>query len=308
MISRRKFLGRVALAAAFGSMPFRRALALEAGQPSRTALGAARYRALHQLTENPQVFDDPLALRILGAQAEIQLRSDAARGLIDGSSALRAFIAMRSRYAEDRLAAAYARGVRQYVVLGAGLDTFAYRNRFSGLQVFEVDYPATQAWKRERLQQAGIAIPESLVFTPVDFEKQTLADGLRAAGLRAGQPAFLSMLGVTIYLTHGATMGTMRFAASLPAGSEIVFDFSPPPASLGDAERASHLRSAAQVAAIGEPWIGYFEPDGLARELRALGFRRATVLGSDEANERYFGNRRDGFRLYGSGRMMAAEV
>jgi methyltransferase (TIGR00027 family) len=124
------------------------------------------------------------------------------------------FVAARSRYAEDQLAQAVEQRVAQYVVLGAGLDTFAYRNPHAAyLRVFEVDRPATQAWKLERLQAAGIAVPPELQFVPVDFERQTLATGLEQGGFDSGSPAFLSWLGVTPYLTRESCMATLRFIA-----------------------------------------------------------------------------------------------
>src|SRR5262249_7097362 len=143
------------------------------------------------------------------------------------STHLRAFIAARSRYAEDELALAVKRGVRQYVILGAGLDTFAYRNPYpeSALSVFEVDHPATQAWKRARLKEAGIPLPIDLTFAPVDFEEQTLAGGLRDAGYDPSLSAFFSWLGVTPYLTIEGMMATLRFIASAPIGSGGVFDY-----------------------------------------------------------------------------------
>jgi methyltransferase (TIGR00027 family) len=139
---------------------------------------------------------------------------------------MRLFIAARSRFAEENLATAVARGVRQYVVLGAGLDTFAHRNPFTeqGLRVFEVDYPATQAWKQRRLADAGLISPASLTFAPVDFERQTLADGLAAAGFDAAAPAFFSWLGVAVYLTRTAIRETLAFIAGLRSGGEVVFD------------------------------------------------------------------------------------
>ena len=117
--------------------------------------------------------------------------------------------------------------MRQYVVLGAGLDTFAYRNPYpvSRLRVFEVDHPATQVWKRARLQETGIAIPESLTFAAIDFETQTLSDGLQQAGFKADEPVFVSMLGVIVYLTRDAAMSTLKFVGSLPPKTEIVFDY-----------------------------------------------------------------------------------
>jgi methyltransferase (TIGR00027 family) len=221
---------------------------------------------------------------------------------------MRAFLVMRSRYAEDQLAQAVGRGLAQYVVLGAGLDTFAYRNPHRRLRVFEVDHPATQAWKRSRLKDQSIDVPRSLRFAPVDFETQTLADGLKAAGFRADRPAFFSWLGVTIYLSKEAVAGTLGYVASRPSGSQVVFDFATPSDAIGEQERTSREQSAARVAKAGEPWINFYDPAPLAQELRATGFATAQVFGTDEMNARYFRARADGFRLYGSGRMMAARV
>ncbi len=307
MIDRRRFLGWSM--AALGAMPCDAPLAMEAGQPSRTARGAALQRAAHQLLEVPPVFEDPLALRIFGAKGVAWLGRNLDRYRTDGARAMRAFLVMRSRFAEDELARAVARGVRQYVVLGAGLDTFAYRNPYgSRLKVFEVDHPATQKWKRSRLREQDIAIPRSLTFAPVDFEKQKLAARLKAAGFRSNRPAFFSWLGVTIYLTADAVRETSRFAASCAKGSGLVFDFAPPAAELGEQERSAVTARAAQLAKIGEPWLSYFSPGPLADELRALGFSSAESTGAAELNRRYFAGRRDGFRLYGSGRMMSAQV
>src|SRR5271169_1270262 len=158
---------------------------MQEGKFSKTARRVAIRRAAHQLLDHPRVLDDPLALRIIGSDAEEELRSNPKEDHAF-SRAFRAFMAARSRYAEDELAGAVGRGVRQYVVLGAGLDTFAYRNPYQSLRVFEVDHPATQAWKREQLQAADIAIPSSLTFVPIDFERQTLADGLGQCGFDTG--------------------------------------------------------------------------------------------------------------------------
>jgi methyltransferase (TIGR00027 family) len=297
------------LAAGLGAPPLRTALALEAGQPSRTARGAALQRAAHQLLETPRVFDDPLALRVFGAQGVAWLGRNLDRYRTAGARAMRAFLVMRSRYAEDELARAVAGGVRQYVVLGAGLDTFAYRNPHgSRLRVFEVDHPSTQLWKRSQLLEQSIDIPRSVTFAPVDFEGQTLAEGLKAAGFRADRPAYFSWLGVVVYLSKAAVAETLRFIAARPAGSQVVFDFAPPSDSLSEPERASRAASAARVAKGGEPWINYDNPEPLADELRAAGFASAQYLGAEKMNERYFRDRADGFRLHGSGQMMNAQV
>ena len=200
---------------------------MQPGQPSRTALRAAAHRAAHQVIEGGRVFADPLAVAVLGEAPGAVFGADLER---PATRSMRLFIAARSRFAEESLAAAVARGVRQYVVLGAGLDTFAHRNPFAeaGLRVFEVDYPATQAWKRERLAAAGLVTPTSLTFAPVDFERQTLAEGLANAGFDPAAPAFFSWLGVTVYLTRAAVMETLAFIAARPAGSEVVFDYGEP--------------------------------------------------------------------------------
>src|ERR1700709_2850396 len=157
-------------------------------RPSKTAFRVALRRAAHQTLDDPKVFTDPLALAIVGAEGETALRVEARKFQTPAGRTLRAFMAVRSRYAEDGLADAFANGIRQYVVLGAGLDTFAYRNPFSELRVFEVDHPATQAWKRRRLEAGNISSPASMIFAPVDFESQTLADRLARAGVGAARP------------------------------------------------------------------------------------------------------------------------
>lgn len=281
---------------------------MEEGRPSKTALGAAIYRAAHQLLDNPKIFDDPLALRIIGTNAESALRANLWR--FQRSRFLRTFIVLRSRYAEDELARAIQRGVRQYVILGAGLDTYSYRNPSPGsrLRIFEVDHPSTQSWKRVRLREAEIAIPDSLTFTPVDFEQQTLTDGLNRVGFRAEEPAFFSMLGVVVYLTKAAVMETFKFVASRPAGSEIVFDYGLLPSMLSESQRSARQLRASRVSAIGEPWITYFDPVSLAHDLHGIGFKQVEDFGPEKAKDRYFKDRTDGLRVGGSSRLMKARI
>src|SRR5271157_5753507 len=181
-------------------------------EPSRTALGAAAHRAVHQVLERGRIFADPLAVRILGADAETAVR-DAENN--PSRRMLRLFIAVRTRFAEDALTEAVAHGVRQLVVLGAGLDTYAYRGALRDrLRVFEVDHPATQAWKRQRLAAAAIPLPATLRFAPVDFERETLADGLAAPGFDPAQQTFFTWLGVVPYLTGEAVWSPLGFVAS----------------------------------------------------------------------------------------------
>lgn len=281
---------------------------MDAGSPSATAQGAAILRAAHQILDKPLVFDDPIALRIIGAKTESALRSYPER--FNTRRSLRAFVVLRSRYAEDELARAVKRDTRQYVILGAGLDTFAYRNPYpeSSLRVFEVDHPATQSWKRQRLGEAGIATPNSLVFVPIDFERQTLADELKKTGFRADRPSFFSWLGVVVYLTKPAVMETFKFVVSLPVGSEIVFDYGVPPSLLTENQRSAREAGAKRVATFGEPWITYLDPSSFPSELQGMGFRDVEDLSPEEANERYFKGRPDGLRLGGAGRLMKARV
>jgi methyltransferase (TIGR00027 family) len=178
-------------------------------------------------------------------------------------------MAVRSRYAEDSLALAVERGVRQYIVLGAGLDTFAYRNFYAevGLRVLEVDHPATQAWKRGLLTAAGIPIPPQLAFAPIDFERQTLRDGLPSAGFDAAAPAFFSWLGVTPYLTREAFTATLQFVLSMPPGSGVAFDYAVVRSSLNPREQMAMDALSARVAAAGEPFQLFLDPGNSSRNL-----------------------------------------
>jgi len=281
---------------------------MQEGKFSRTAHRVATRRAAHQLLDQPKVLDDPLALRIIGSEAAAELRSNPKENH-SFSRAFRAFMVARSRYAEDELAQAYLRGVRQYVVLGAGLDTFAYRNPHAELRVFEVDHPATQEWKREQLQAAGIAIPASLAFVPVNFERQSLATELEARGLRRDKSAFFSWLGVTPYLTHQACMATLSFIAGMPAGSGVVFDFAVDKSLLNIGQRMALAALSRRVAAAGEPFQLFFHPATLQEELKGLGFHRTEFLQGKEINARYFKDRQDGLQVRGGlGHLMGAWV
>ena len=266
-------------------------------KPSRTAHRVALRRAGHQLWDNPRVFDDPVALKIIGRNAAAELEN----GPTESTSGqyLRAFLVARSRFAEEHLAAAVARGVKQYVVLGAGLDTFAYRNPFDHLHVLEVDYPATQVWKRKLLEAEGITIPATLTFAPVDFEKDTLAAGLAHAGFKTDEPAFFSWLGVTPYLAEETVLGTLRWIASSCQQNGVAFDYAVPRSSLNFFNRIAFDALASRVAAAGEPFVGFFDPEKLAHELRTMGFNQIEDLDGDQINARYFSGRADGLCVRG---------
>jgi methyltransferase (TIGR00027 family) len=261
---------------------------MEPGQPSRTARAAAAHRAAHQLLEQGRVFADPLALRILGEDAAGLAQTED----FPQRRAMRLFIAARTRFAEDALAQAIAQGVTQLVVLGAGLDTYAYRNPpDQRLRIYEVDHPATQAWKRGRLAEAGITLPPGLSYAPVDFERQTLRDGLLAAGFDPAQRSFFTWLGVVPYLSEAAVFATLGFIAGLPGGAQVVFDYANPAASLPAEARAVHEQRAARVAELGEAWISYFEAEPLGARLGELGYIEVEDLGPVQIAARYFPER-----------------
>lgn len=278
-------------------------------RPSRTAYMVAMRRAAHQLFDNPKVLDDPIALLILGASAEDRLRREW-RFKRFGRS-VRASMAARSRYAEDQLAAAVGRGARQYVILGAGLDTFAYRNPYEqqGLRVFEVDHPSTQEWKRVRLRTASIAIPSSATFVPVNFERQTLPDALRDAGFDAGRAAFFSWLGVTMYLERDTVLNTLKSIGSCAPGGGVAFDYVVPRESLRWTRRFVFDAVARRVRRAGEPFRTFFDSGDLVGELARAGFHSIENLGAAEINARYFSGRTDGLRVPGIlGRLIGAQV
>jgi methyltransferase (TIGR00027 family) len=253
------------------------------GQPSLTARGAAAYRAVHQTHEAAAIFRDPFAAKILDAATRASLDEIAADPSRRG---IRLFIVSRSRFSEEALAASVARGTRQVVVLGAGLDTFSLRNPFPDVRVFEVDFPATQAWKRERLRDASLAVPETLTFAPVDFERESLSEGLARAGFRRDRPAFFQWLGVVPYLTREAISSTLDYIASLPA-SAVAFDYAKPFASYTPDHRASLTAMAESAAARGEPWLSFFDPPEIVVILRSKGFTDIEDVGFAELVNRY---------------------
>jgi methyltransferase (TIGR00027 family) len=278
--------------------------------PSRTAQRVAWRRAAHQLLDDPPVFVDPLAIPILGPDAAAALREDPESGETSlAAPYLRAFLAARSRVAEEALAEGVARGVRQYVVLGAGLDTFAYRNPHdgAGVRVFEVDHPATQAWKRERLAAAGLPVPPSLSFVPLDIESDALGPALARAGFDASHATFVAWLGVVPYLERDAVLRTLGFIArETAAGSGVALDYGVPPSSLPLLARVVYESVAARVRAAGEPWRTFFEPAALAGELERLGFDRVADWGEAELNDRYFAGRADRLRVGPAGHITVA--
>lgn len=296
---------------------------MEEGRPSATATIAAMMRAAHLLwDDDPKILQDSLALRLSGVENEATLLERlraietemAQRSTPEFAQAFfrynRAGSAMRQRYTEDELGQAVERGVAQYVILGAGLDSFAYRRPdLTGiLRISEVDHPTTQQWKRARLQALNLTRPTNLTFVLIDFEQQVLADGLRAGGHQPELPTFFSWLGVTMYLTEAAVFETLRYVASLPAGSEIVFEYVLPESRVTEEGRRLLALFKAGAAARGEPWISQFEPSMLTARVKELGFTQVWDFGREEANARYFAGRTDGLSASPAHRLMKARV
>ena len=266
---------------------------MESGRASKTALRVAIRRAAHQVMDQPPVLNDPIAVRLVGDA----FARDMERAQHKVARDFRAFMAVRSRFVEDQLAMAVARGVTQYVVLGAGLDTFAWRNPFPGLRVFEVDFPATQEWKYWMLEKAGLGRPEKSTFVPLDFEHMTLAAGLAEAGFDVDKAAFFGWLGVVPYLTLEAFRATIGDIARMRPGTGVGFDYGLSPKVLGPMHRLALQALSDRVAAAGEPFKLLFAPEELEAEILGAGFSRIEQLSSKELNQRYFTGRADGLKL-----------
>jgi methyltransferase (TIGR00027 family) len=280
---------------------------------SVTAEGSAIQRALHQAFDAPpKILDDPISPLL------IDLRSETTKAYLARvesitrpvKSPLRAVFIMRSRYTEDCLGEALIRGVRQYVILGAGLDTFAYRQPpwASSLRIYEIDHPASQEWKRERLEVAKVKIPENLTFAPIDFEITSLREGLSTAGFDFRAPSFFSLLGVTQYLTIEATESLFELVQSLPQGTEIVFEFMVPDDLMPANEAGVIAKMASLTAERGEPWLTRLRPAELESRLTITGFSQVTHLSPQVANQRYFRGRNDDLAAWSAAQMMRAVV
>ena len=277
---------------------------------SSTAVRVSTLRAVHQLIDDePKILDDPIAPRLLDTATRQRIRSHPEQFQTTKAKRLRAHIVIRSRYAEDRLAEAVRRGVGQYLALGAGYDTFACRQpRWAqGLRLFEVDHPASQRAKRDRLLAAGIAVPPNVTFVALDLERDDLARGLVRGGFDPGRPAFVSCLGVLVYLSAQAIDAVFRFVAALPPSSEMVFTFAQQ-AGAGSDDPRDRDSAATAAAAVGEPWLTRFEPALLVQELHRFGFSDVSLLTSADIERRYFRNRRDGLRAPRRMRLVRAAV
>jgi methyltransferase (TIGR00027 family) len=269
-----------------------------AGQRSRTIDRPALMRAAHQIVDDePRIFRDPFAVGLTEGTSRDEIESRATEFLSPACRLLRSAIVLRSRYAEDQLAFAVQRGVAQYVLLGAGLDTFALRQGAqAGLRVFELDHAATQRWKLELLRSRGIEAAPNVTYVPMDLEVDSLDAALGRSGFQPQEAAFFSWLGVTQYLDARAVEVTLRYIAQLAPGSGVVFSFNPPDEALDGMDRAEARAAAERSGRIGEPWLTRPTAEVLAKRLRALKFRRIEYLTPHHAERAYFDGRRDGLR------------
>lgn len=267
------------------------------GEPDHTAVRVALWRARHvEVDAAPPVFDDQLGLRLVDPDDDWRRRPDMDP---DGTRGLRAAIVSRARFVEDLLEEQSSHGVDQYVVLGAGLDTFAQRrpDLASRFGVFEVEQPATQAWKRRRWVELGYQQPSWLHHVPVDFEAgQLWREQLVATGFDPDRPALVASTGVTMYLTRSATATILDEAAGLAAGSTLAMTFLVPPELVDDADRAGLRESQRGASAAGTSFVSFYTPDEMLALARGAGFRDARHLAGSVMAERYFRGRPDGLR------------
>jgi methyltransferase (TIGR00027 family) len=269
----------------------------QAEAPDSTAVRVALWRAMHvDFDAPPHVFEDEIGLRLAAPDEGWRQRPDMDP---NATRSFRAAIVARARFIEDLVTEQAARGVDQYVILGAGLDTFAQRRPeiASRLRVFEIDQPGTQAWKRRRLFELGYAIPDWLRLVPVDFEAgQSWWDQLIAAGFDPNRPAVVVSTGVTMYLTKDATTATLRQIAGLATGSTLAMTFLLPTELHDDADRPGLRASEKGAKASGTPFISFYTPQEMLALARDTGFKEAQHVPGTSLAERYFTNRSDGLR------------
>ena len=276
-------------------------------QPDSTAVRVALWRAMHvQIDPPPHVLEDELGLRIAAPDPGWQQRGDMHP---QGTRTFRASIVARARFIEDYVSEQVGRGVRQYVILGAGLDTFAQRKPEIGskLRMFEVDKPGTQAWKQQRLQALGLATPDWLKFVPVDFEHGWWQQ-LMASGFDAKQPAVVASTGVAMYLTLDAIQAKLRNIAGLAPGSTLAMTFMLPIELTDPAERPAREGAERGARASGTPFISFFSPDQMTALALEMGFKQARVVSGSDLNQRYFAGRSDGLRTSDSEQLLLANT
>jgi methyltransferase (TIGR00027 family) len=279
-------------------------------QVCQTMVRTAMRRAAHQLLDRPRIFEDPVAVGIVPEASRDAILGTAEDHASSLPTLTRSLFAFRSRFTEDRLAEAVARGVRQYVIVGAGLDTFPWRQpEFAEpLRIFYVDHPATLAWSTARFRERGLEAPPNLSFVAANLENLELPERLYASGFEQNVLTFCSVLGVVQYISQGAIDALFSFAALLPAHSEIVLSFVPPDDELEGEDRAAATHSVTLTQAMGEPWITRLRAAAIFDQLTRLGFGEVFHLTPKRAQTRYFAGRRDGLRAPHFEQLIAAVV
>ena len=274
--------------------------------PDSTAVRTALWRALHtEVDAPPHVLDDRIGLQLADPGSDWRQRPDMNEYATPG---VRASIVARARYIEDLIVEQAERGVAQYVLLGAGLDTFAQRRPeiASRITVFEVDQPGPQVWKRQRLVETGFGVPEWLRLVPVDFETTSWWDGLLTNGFEADKPAVVASLGVSMYLTREATAATLRQSASLAPGSTFAMTFMQPVELVAPEEREMHQATNAAARASGTPFISYYAPEDIVAMAREAGFKAARHVTAGDYIQRYFADRTDGLKPFTTEELLVA--
>jgi methyltransferase (TIGR00027 family) len=274
--------------------------------PDSTAVRTALWRALHlEVDAPPHVIEDRVGLQLAAPDVDWRQRPDMNEYATPG---VRASIVARARFIEDLVTEQVDRGVGQYVLLGAGLDTFAQRRPeiASRITVFEVDPPGPQSWKRQRLVELGFGVPEWLRLVPVDFETTSWWDGLLANGFDANKPAVVASLGVSMYLTGEATAATLRQSTTLAPGSKLAMTFMQPLELVEPDEQAMHQATDAAARASGTPFISYYAPDEILAMARDAGFATAQHVTAADYTQRYFAARTDGLRPFTTEELLVA--
>jgi methyltransferase (TIGR00027 family) len=265
--------------------------------PDDTAVRVALWRAMHvEVDPPPHVLEDEIGLKLAAPDEGWRSRPDMGQ---QWTRRIRASIVARGRFVEDLIAEKADQGVSQYVILGAGLDTFAQRRAeiASRLSVFEVDRPGPQAWKRQRLIELGYAVPEWLRLVPVDFEAgMSWWEGLLAAGFAADKPTVVASTGVSMYLTRDANAATLHGLAALAPGSTFAMTFMLPLELVEPEDRPMAERAQKGAAASGTPFVSFFAPPDVLALARDAGFKQAQHISAASLTGRYFAGRADGLR------------
>ena len=260
-------------------------------KPDNTAVRTALWRALHiQVDAKPYIIEDEIGLQLVAPDYDWQERPD-----MKYTKRLRASIVARARFVEDLIIEENEKGIDQYIILGAGLDTFAQRRPdiVSGIHIYEIDQPDTLAWKQQRLIELGFSVPDSLHFVPVDFEISSWWDQLLKAGFNLNKPAVIACTGVSLYLTKEAITATLSQIASLASGSTLAMTFYLPIELLDDEDKPTQEMAEKGAQASGTPFVSFFAPDEILLMAKNAGFKDAKTISTRDMVQSYFKDRID---------------